>query len=102
MGIVTSQSFRYLTRMRRTNILIFYAKRRRHSRRKENKMAFSLGQNTLKEIVDHFGLKHVRRLNIDIPVDGIVVITAEMYPEGDGVNKVLTIFKKYRLEEINE
>ncbi|PKN20888.1 MAG: hypothetical protein CVU71_03665 [Deltaproteobacteria bacterium HGW-Deltaproteobacteria-6] len=61
---------------------------------------YALSRETLKELADNFGLKHVRNLQINIPRDGIVTITAEIYPEIDGVRQLLTTIKKYRLEEI--
>lgn len=51
------------------------------------------------EIADIFGLKHVRQIDIHIARHDVVTVTAEFYPEIDGVKQLLPILKKYELRE---
>ena len=63
-------------------------------------MAFTTSHNKLgKDICDALGLKHVRQLQIIFPVDGMVTLYVEMYPEIDGVKQFPAIFKKFELTE---
>jgi hypothetical protein len=62
----------------------------------------SEGGRLANEICDAFGLKHVRDLKIHMPHNGIFTVTAEFYPEIDGVKQFTPILKKFRLEAIEE
>lgn len=62
-------------------------------------MVFALSQKTLKEIADQFGLKNCRDIKIHIPITGIVTITAEVYPEVDGIRSLMSVLKVYELTE---
>ena len=62
-------------------------------------MAIALGHKFGKEIADALGIKHCRKLDIHIPLKGVVTIEAEFYPEIDGVKQLLPILKKYELVE---
>lgn len=59
-----------------------------------------LGKDELMALVEHFGLKHCRHITVDIQLDGLVVVTAEIYPEIDGVRQLEAIMKRYHLKEI--
>ena len=60
------------------------------------------GGRLAKELCDALGLKHVRNLIIQMPRNGLFTVTAEFYPEIDGVKQMTTILKKFRLEEIKD
>jgi hypothetical protein len=62
-------------------------------------MSAILSRDRLKGLVDHFGLKNVRHLTIDIPANGVVTVTAEIYPEIDGVMQLDSVMRKYALVE---
>ncbi len=65
----------------------------------ELKYSLVTGVNKLgKEIADALGLKHVRSLDFHIQADGLATVTAEMFPEVDGVKKFPAILKKFKLE----
>jgi hypothetical protein len=51
----------------------------------------------LKEICDALGLKHVRRLDIHMEVNSLVLVSAEFYPEKDGIVEITPILRKYHL-----
>ena len=60
-----------------------------------------------KEICDVLGLKHVRKLDIHMAYDEIITVTAEFFPEVDGVKQFIPILKKFELvekkpEDLNE
>jgi hypothetical protein len=53
-----------------------------------------------KELSDALGLKHVRMLDIHCEVNSLVTVTAEFYPEEDGVIQFPAILRKYKLQPI--
>lgn len=63
---------------------------------------FAIADKIGKEIADIFGLKHVRRIDIHIAHHAIVTVTAEFYPEIDGVKQLVPILKRYELVEKKE
>jgi hypothetical protein len=66
-------------------------------------MAVIVGRHELeKEICDALGLKHCRKLDIHFAVDEIATVTAEFFPEVDGVKQFPAILKKFRLEPIDD
>ena len=54
------------------------------------------------EICEALGLKHVRKLDIHFAFDEMATVTAEFYPEIDGVKQMAPILKKFRLEAIED
>ncbi|OPY74916.1 MAG: hypothetical protein A4E65_03693 [Syntrophorhabdus sp. PtaU1.Bin153] len=65
-------------------------------------MAFVIGQEFGTELVKLWGLEHCRDLKIHIPINGIVIITAEFNATDEQMKEFETVLKKYRLEEIKE
>jgi hypothetical protein len=66
-------------------------------------MAIVAGRNEwAKEICDALGIKYCRKLDLHLEVDSVATVEVEYYPEEDGVLKLVPIFKKYRLEEIDD
>jgi hypothetical protein len=61
----------------------------------------SEGGKLAKEICDSFGLKHVRSLTMHMPHVGLFDVTAEFYPEIDGIRQIVPILKKFELAERN-
>lgn len=51
------------------------------------------------EIAETLGIKHCKSLVIRMHSRDIVTVTAEIYPEIDGVRQWNTIFKQYELVE---
>lgn len=49
------------------------------------------------EIVEAFGIKHCRSLQINMRFDEIVTIKAEFFPEINGIKQLLPIFEEYEL-----
>lgn len=62
----------------------------------------SEGGMLAKEICDAFGLKHVRRLDFHMAHNEIFTVTAEFYPEIDGVRQAVPILKKFELVPIKD
>lgn len=54
------------------------------------------------EFCEALGLKHVVSLDIHLALDEIMTVTAQFYPEEDGVKQMIPVFKKFRLEPIGE
>ena len=66
-------------------------------------MAVVTGKDKIcKEISDALGLKHVRKLIINMEVGHIVTVEAEFYPEIDGIRKLPAILKMFNLVEAAE
>lgn len=63
-------------------------------------MATLTGRKLGDEIARALNLKHCRDLKIHIPIDGIVIITAEFNAQKEDLEKMLPIIKQYRLEKI--
>ncbi len=61
-----------------------------------------VGDKLGKEIADALGLKHCRMINIHLEHDRIAIVTAEFYPEIDGVKQFPPILKKFNLVAIEE
>ena len=53
-----------------------------------------------KEISDALGLKNVRKLDLHMACGEVVTITAEFFPEVDGVKQLPAILKTYELHEV--
>jgi len=51
------------------------------------------------EICDVLGLKHVKKLDLHMEAGKPVTITAEFYPDADGLMQFPSILKKYELIE---
>jgi hypothetical protein len=60
------------------------------------------GGKLAKEICDAFGLKYVRKLDIHMAYNEIFTVTAEFYPEIDGIRQMVPILKKFELVEIQD
>jgi len=52
------------------------------------------------EMADALGLKHCRRIDIQIKAKKIVTVTAEFYPEVDGIMQFPAMLKKFKLVPI--
>jgi hypothetical protein len=63
-------------------------------------MAVITGRVFGSELVKLWGLEHCRNIKIDIPSNGLVIITAEFNAQKEDMEKVEQIFKKYQLKEI--
>jgi len=61
-------------------------------------MAIS-SQNIGKEIADIFGLKNVVSMDFYFAVNNIVSVDVRFYPEEDEIRKLMSIWKRYRLEK---
>ena len=57
---------------------------------------------TAKEICDALGLKHVRKLDIHMAINEVMTVTAEYFPEVDGVKQFIPVLKKFELVEIKD
>ena len=57
------------------------------------------GDKICKDIADAFGIKHCRKLDIHFAYNEIATITAEFYPEIDGVKQFPAILKEFNLIE---
>ena len=55
------------------------------------------GEKIAKEICDALGLKHVKTLDIHLAHNECFTVTAEFYPEIDGIKQISAILKKYNL-----
>ena len=62
-------------------------------------MTVATGRTIGKQIADALGIKYCRKLDIHIPLSGIVTVETEFFPEIDGVKQLEPIFKKYKLIE---
>lgn len=59
------------------------------------------GRNkVMKEICTALGLKHVNSFTLKASANSIVTVEAEFYPEIDGIQQLVPIFKKFYLTEI--
>jgi hypothetical protein len=54
------------------------------------------------EIIDALGLKNVRRLDLHMDVGEMVTVTAECFPEVDGMKRLPAILRKFELVEMPE
>ena len=52
------------------------------------------------EICEALGLKHVRRIDLHMAIDSVVIAEVEYYPEKNGVLKLPAILKKFKLVPI--
>ena len=55
-----------------------------------------------KQIADSLGIKHCKRLSINFVYNELVKVTAEFYPEIDGVKQFPAILKEFNLVEKKE
>lgn len=50
-----------------------------------------------KEIADALGIKNARRIDVHLEKGKPITVTAEFYPEVDGIKQVPAILKKFAL-----
>lgn len=63
-------------------------------------MKIVTGKNKVcKEICEALGLKNARKLDLHMVYDKVVTVTAEFYPEEDGIKKLIPILKRFNLVE---
>jgi len=62
-------------------------------------MATILSREIGKKIADCLGIKNCTSLQVNIRIDEVVKVYAEFYPEVEGVEQALTVFKEYELVE---
>jgi len=58
------------------------------------------GKDIGNDLTKLWGFKNCRDIKIHIPVDGLVIITAEFNATKDQMDQLKSITKRYRLEEI--
>jgi hypothetical protein len=62
-------------------------------------MAITGKDSVCKEVCDALGLKNVRKLDLHMSVDDVVIVKVEYYPEINDIEKLVPILKKYQLVE---
>ena len=62
---------------------------------------FVTGKNNLYQVCvavcEALGIKHARKLTLNIKHDSIVTVEAEFYPEVDGIKQLVPILKRFEL-----
>ena len=59
---------------------------------------YKANDNLGKKIAKAFGIKHCRSITIRMGVDEISTVTAEFYPEVDGVKQLESVLSEYTFE----